>query len=127
FGWGVEQRVEPGSVLRREAEVDAARSRVGEAADAAAEGRLAAAALADQTHGLATVDVEGHPVHGTDVADDSLESALLDGEVLLDVAQRHDRRAGAGRVGHIWRHRRHRVLRSKLGIGPSPTAPGGRP
>ena len=48
--------------------------------DGAAEGRLAAAGLADETEGLALVDIQRNAVIGLD------EAAALQREILLQVA-----------------------------------------
>ena len=52
----------------------------------AADRRLAAAALADQPQRLAALDVERHAIDRMDVAGHAREHALVDREMLLEIA-----------------------------------------
>jgi len=66
-------------------EEDLARRLVLQAQDRAADGGLAAAGLADETHRGAALDFERNVVDGLDVADGHLEQARLDREILLEI------------------------------------------
>ena len=108
-----EECVQAVAMLGGEPEIDAAAGRVAEGGDAAAERGLAAAGFADEADRLAAPDVEANAVDRAHLADDALQCAFLDGEVLLqpahangEVVARGGRPVGEGRVrGH-----RHGVL-----------------
>jgi hypothetical protein len=73
-------------------EDDAAVSRLVEPQDRPADGRLAAAGLADETERLPATDRQRHVVDGADVADVAVEDEpALDREVLLQVLQLDER------------------------------------
>src|SRR5262249_52431275 len=81
-------------------EEDLARGRLDQAEDRAADRRLAAARLADETEGLAVADLERDVVDGLHVADGAREDPLLDREVLLQVGDLDERSGRLRRVGH---------------------------
>src|SRR5262249_49690852 len=63
-------------------DADLARRRVDQFQNCLARGRLPAAALADQTKGLALGDLKGDAVDRMDLPDGALQQAFLDREVL---------------------------------------------
>ena len=66
-------------------ERDLSAGRLKQAQDRAAGGRLAAAAFAHQSQGLALLDVKADPVHRLDMADHFSHQAAVDGKVLFQV------------------------------------------
>ena len=66
-------------------EVDFAIGLFLQAQDGLADGGLAAAGLADQTHGGTTLDLERDAVNGLHMADGLLKEAGLDGEILFQI------------------------------------------
>jgi hypothetical protein len=97
----------------RQAEIDGAAGRVGQAADAAAQRGLAAAAFAHQAEGLAAADVKAHPIDGAHLPHHPAKRALLDRKVFLQPAHAQHEVGGGG--GTLRRNapgcRDHRVLR----------------
>ncbi len=81
------------------AELNGARRRLDQTQDEPSDGRLAAAALADEAEGFCRADGEADPVHRAHMPDRPLQQALSHGEVLLEAADLEHRRGG-GRAGH---------------------------
>ena len=79
-------------------EMDGPGRRLDEPQQQAPDRRLAAARLAHETQGLATLDIEADAVDGLDLADRSLEDAAVHREVLDQVANL-DQRSVGGAVG----------------------------
>ena len=80
-------------------EVDRARRRVHQAQQQAGGRGLAATRLAHEAERLAAHDVERDAVDGLDGADLPAEEPGVDREVLVEVADLHQRLAGSGEVG----------------------------
>ena len=115
--------LQPGDV--RPVEQDLARRRVDEPEQQPADGRLAAARLADEAERLAPADLEAHAVDGLDEPDGPLEDAALDREVLDQVAD-DDERLGCQALARVrgagdGRDRRRRRLIRQGAHVPAPT------
>src|SRR6056297_752503 len=109
--------VDPCAIVSANAEIDAARGRVAETADAAPQRALATATLAHKANRFAAANVEAHSIHGLHMADDPLEDAVPDGKVFLEVPDgEHDVVCAlAGRIGCKVGLHVHEVLLSKSG------------
>src|SRR5690348_10799277 len=75
------------------ADTNLAGGRVDQFEDRLAGGRLAAAALADETQGLALGDVEGNAVDRMHLPDGALQQPFLDRKMLYQPADREERPA----------------------------------